>query len=494
MRGCASGRCADAKSRRGGRALPAATLEAATETLAAAVIPESEAYCVTYTVPSLCHRLRHAACALALAALFGTTTARAQLYQVTDLGSLGGVKGSGASALNANGVAVGYSFIPSGNFVHAMVSDRGTVSDIGTLGGTQSLARAANHSGVVVGWAYPFGVSVQRAFRWQNGVMTELGTFGGNVSDAQDVNDAGIIVGSAFTADPLERAFWWDGTLHDLGTLGGSQSRAYGINQWNDIVGWAMPVSDDRFHAFLGKPNSDLYDLGTLGGPTSHAYDVNNFTHLCGWSQINNTSPDSRGFFWANGVMKSVGTLGGIYSAAFALSDQDEVVGASTREDGVTAAFLWKNDHLFDLNLLIPGGTGWFLDRAWDIDESGSIVGEGHLNGLARAFLLTPTAAAGVENGARPDGVRFAGSSPNPAHGVARFGLTLPAAARARLMLFDVSGARMRELPWREAPAGESWIDWDGRDQAGQLPPAGLYFARLEVGGRAFSRSFILIR
>ncbi len=314
------------------------------------------------------------------------------------------------------------------------------------------------------------------------------------MSDAQDVNESGVIVGSAFTSDPLERAFWWDGALHDLGTLGGSQSRAYAINDWNDIVGWASPPSDDRFHAFLGKPWSELYDLGTLGGPTSHAYDVNNLTHACGWSQISNSLPDSRGWFWANGVMRSVGTLGGIYSAAFALNDLDEVVGASTREDGATMAFLWKNDQLFDLNQLIPAGSGWVLERAWDIDETGAIVGEGLLNGVARAFLLTPTPTVGVPGGAGPGGTRFAGAYPNPVRGGTTFRFALAAPASTRLVLLDVSGRLVRDLGTRETPAGEGGIAWDGRDASGHEPPPGLYFARFEADGRAFSRSFVLTR
>ncbi|MBI5167894.1 MAG: hypothetical protein HZA61_00255, partial [Candidatus Eisenbacteria bacterium] len=54
----------------------------------------------------------------ALAAALALACARpagAQLYQVTDLGTLGGVRGSGASALGGNGLAVGYSFITGAN-------------------------------------------------------------------------------------------------------------------------------------------------------------------------------------------------------------------------------------------------------------------------------------------------------------------------------------------------------------------------------------------
>jgi probable HAF family extracellular repeat protein len=44
------------------------------------------------------------------------------------------------------------------------------------------------------------------------------------------------------------------------------------------------------------------------------------------------------------------------YSAAFGLNDQDQVVGASTREDGTQVAFLWSNDQMVDLNTLLPVG------------------------------------------------------------------------------------------------------------------------------------------
>jgi hypothetical protein len=40
---------------------------------------------------------------------------------------------------------------------------------------------------------------------------------------------------------------------------------------------------------------------------------------------------------------------------------------------------------------LIPGNSGWNLVVAYDINDSGQIVGWGYHNGLKRAFLLTPT-------------------------------------------------------------------------------------------------------
>jgi probable HAF family extracellular repeat protein len=412
----------------------------------------------------------------------------AELYSVADLGSLGNPRGSGAVALNGAGDAVGYAFVSGSTYVHAVLNHKGTVVDLGTLGGSQSLARSVNVGGMVAGWAYPAGSTYQHATVWNGGVATDLGTFGGTFSDAHDVNDAGIVVGSSFDGAGDERAFWWDGALHDLGTLGGRQARAYAINNWGDIVGMAAPPGNDRFHAFFAKAGSPLYDLGTLGGNTSYAYDVNENRHACGWSQVGWSPTASRGFFWADGVMKEVGTAGGEYSAAFALNDHDEVVGMTSRADGQYVAFVWKNGQLSDLNTLLPQGTGWTLSRAWDIDENGVIVGEGTLNGEPRAFVLAPASATSVPPAQLPSEVRFARARPHPVAGPARFDFELPAPARAHLELYDLSGRRVREVADGWFPAGRTSLAWDGLDASGSRPASGLYWASLTVDGRRWTR------
>lgn len=428
------------------------------------------------------------------ALLAATPLGAAELYSVGDLGSLGNPRGSGASALNGAGDAVGYAFVAGSSYVHATLNRRGTLIDLGTLGGTQSLARAVNASGDIVGWAFAAGATDQRAVLWRGGVATDLGTFGGPVADAHDVNDLGVVVGSSFDARGYERAFRWDGQLHDLGTLGGSQARAYAINDWGDIVGMAAPASNDRFHAFFGKAGSPLYDLGTLGGKTSHAYDVNERGHVCGWSQVAWSPTASHGFFWADGVMKDIGTAGGDYSAGFAINDRDEIVGMTSRPDGQYVAFLWKSGALVDLNTLLPAGTGWVLTRAWDIDEQGVIVGEGVLNGESRAFVLAPASLTTVPTTTLPAAVRLLGARPNPVVQRSRFEFELPAATRAHLELFDLSGRRVRDLADGTFPAGRSSVAWDGLDARGARPAGGVYWASLTVDGRRWTKAFAVAR
>jgi hypothetical protein len=49
---------------------------------------------------------------------------------------------------------------------------------------------------------------------------------------------------------------------------------------------------------------------------------------------------------------------------------------------------------MIDLNLLIDPTTGWVLNEASGINESGQIVGWGLHNGQTRAFLITPVPEA----------------------------------------------------------------------------------------------------
>lgn len=69
----------------------------------------------------------------------------------------------------------------------------------------------------------------------------------------------------------------------------------------------------------------------------------------------------------------------------------------------------------------------------------------------------------------------------------------LPAAAEARVDLFDVAGRKVAVLFSGQASAGPTAVSWDGRDSGGQDLHRGAYFARLTAGGVQVARQIVLL-
>jgi len=101
----------------------------------------------------------------------------------------------------------------------------------------------------------------------------------------------------------------------------------------------------------------------------------------------------------------------------------------------------------------------------------------------------------GVVVGVANEGVypRALIGAPNPFARATELSFRLPAREAVRLEFFDVGGRRVRRLLDGEAPAGESRIAWDGRDDQGAPVAPGLYLARLERANRA-AQSVRLLR
>jgi len=106
--------------------------------------------------------------------------------------------------------------------------------DLGTLGGPDALPGAGcvnERNGLVAGASFTdstpnpaTGVPTQEPFRWENGTMTSLGTLGGSVGFAQCANNRGQVIGQSNLAGDLtfHPFLWEDGVLKDLGTFGRS--------------------------------------------------------------------------------------------------------------------------------------------------------------------------------------------------------------------------------------------------------------------------------
>jgi len=79
---------------------------------------------------------------------------------------------------------------------------------------------------------------------------------------------------------------------------------------------------------------------------------------------------------------------------------------------------------------------------------------------------------------------RLGPARPNPSSRGATVEFSLEKAGRATLAVYDVQGRVVRVLRDGLQPAGRQVVRWDGTDPLGNRLPSGVYFYRLESGGR----------
>ncbi len=321
-------------------------------------------------------------------------------YSITELGTLGGNE-SVAEEINDSGQVVGSSGIDPANGVsHGFLwSASSGMLDLGTLGGYYSIGRGVNDSGQAAGFSdIDPANGITDAFLWSaNSGLQGIGTLGGTGSRAFGINNTGQIVGWADTASGYSHAFLWSASsgMQDLGTLGRNYSAAFGINNTGQVVGQSSIEGSPYGHAFLWSASSGMQNIETLGGIASIAWDINNAGKVVGSACTASSCTEGdneHAFLWsANSGMQDLGTLGGNYSEAFGINDFGQIVGDWRDVAGATPhAFLWSAGVMTDLNTILPPNSGWELQVANDINTNGQIVGYGLHNGQTRAFLMAP--------------------------------------------------------------------------------------------------------
>lgn len=160
---------------------------------------------------------------------------------------------AGFNGVNNAGLAVGTSFRLLEPF-RAMMADLSTKTlvDLGPPGRSLSMATAVNDDGVVVGYSSRGGGLEQAAIFHGPDDFTQLGTLGLDESWAEDVSNDGDIVGTAFSPDVRFRPFLYrDGEMVDLAGLLPEGSG------WDELVS-AMAINDHgvvvgtgRYHGVL---------------------------------------------------------------------------------------------------------------------------------------------------------------------------------------------------------------------------------------------------
>ncbi|RJR31976.1 MAG: T9SS C-terminal target domain-containing protein [Candidatus Latescibacterota bacterium] len=83
---------------------------------------------------------------------------------------------------------------------------------------------------------------------------------------------------------------------------------------------------------------------------------------------------------------------------------------------------------------------------------------------------------------------------PNPTNPAVSIPFALAGPSHVRLDVYAVNGELVRVLVNEARSAGEYSAQWDGRNERGAEVSSGIYFARLEAGGRLFTRKIVVAR
>lgn len=291
------------------------------------------------------------------------------------------------------------------------------VSDLPSLGGTNSRGNSINNRDWIAGYSTQAGNRTRHAALWRDGVVTDLGTLGGpNSTVAWPVkNNRGIIVGIAQTAtpEPLGEAWssaafyggpfavgyitlgfvWENGQMRGLPTLGGNNGFATGANNRGLAVGWAenacrdatcVPPQQLQFRPVVWdtQHGDSISELPLFPGDTSGAATgINSSGAVIGISGICDQAVGrhtaKHAVLWQKGSVVDLGNLGAQWwNTPTAINERGDVAGFAgdpAFPDGdYLHAFIWtKAEGMRPLGAL----PGHVHSEAYGINERRQIVG-----------------------------------------------------------------------------------------------------------------------
>lgn len=313
------------------------------------------------------------------------------------------------------------------------------ITQIGNLPGTEAnVATAINNNGLVVG--YGNGVGFAQGWTWNGpGTFTPMPHGNGLITSTfnLDVNDNGEIAGRSYHNGKFWAFKYKAGPGYTFKTgVENSTATAFGINIHGDLVGYS--VGNTALNATQwknGQPGEHLPFYSA--GEHSVANSINDAGKSTGYSTVNGvkraiiyyaagTTLDVHGDL-PMGVERSEGndvtalghTIGGYWmpgqleksyytrgvgvhlidlptgmtmSHMEAMNRYGSGVGyARIGNSFQNRAAIWSDETgIRDLNSLIDPNSGWTLLEANDINDSGWIVGVGEFMGVRTTFLATP--------------------------------------------------------------------------------------------------------
>ena len=122
--------------------------------------------------------------------------------------------------------------------------------------------------------------------------------------------------------------------------------------------------------------------------------------------------------------------------------------------------------------------------------ETGSLAKMNTLSSETKDETIMTTETA--ETTMLPETIGLQSNYPNPFNPETTIRYALPEASNVKLRIFNVRGQLIRTLLDGQQEAGFQTVRWSGRNDNGQSVSSGIYFLRLETGGKMFTQRLML--
>jgi hypothetical protein len=133
----------------------------------------------------------------------------------------------------------------------------------------------------------------------------------------------------------------------------------------------------------------------------------------------------------------------------------------------------------------------FFTINTITIDRNGTWWCGGIEGGIFTLDKETPLAVRAQE---LPRDFSILGNYPNPFNPSTTIEYALPETGKASLVIYNISGQKVRELVSGILPAGKHSVAWDGRDQTGKAVSGGVYLARIQCGSQVKTGKMLLLK
>ncbi len=197
-------------------------------------------------------------------------------------------------------------------------------------------------------------------------------------------------------------------------------------------------------------------------------------------------------------VKAAVRNDGSLLAVRVKVEQRHWLAGVVSSVDGNTVVVQGLAHTLTEASVIFDSQNYLATPQALRANQQVQIVAEANVSQLEVVTLrivFDGGATTGVDDQpATPQSFALMQNYPNPFNPITQIRFVLASSGKARLVIYDILGRRIRTLLDGARPAGEQQVTWDGRDEAGASVASGVYLYRLEANGVMQSRKLTLLR